>query len=328
MVALSYFVLVSSHGHLNGIRHYYESSSEDARFSVEPGSAEDLSKIIKGGGHTSNLGFSSTQGIQISMLWFNKISFNNDKTQLTVGEEAWGLEVGCWEEVQIVLPDGRQVVTALANDESELFWAIKQLSLSLKLIVKALMVMDTYVYGGILTFDKAHVECVKGAIVNFMTKQEPKAAIEAIFRYYRNHGIQEVFFPSVFAIFKFTVLAFYDDKKPVGSDPFSEFLAIPHQGRLTNSRYTKLDAAKTLLYSHIPADVATEFLSTPEDDDSAPFYFPSSEVAGMGVINARCIIVESIKKIYSFVIRARWGSVMVSKYMPNLINVVQEEAKV
>ncbi|KAI9433726.1 hypothetical protein H4582DRAFT_1984394 [Lactarius indigo] len=63
-----------SHGHLNGIRHYYESSSQDAMFSVEPGSADNLSKImqvikahlvpfaVKGGGHTSNAKSSSTRG--------------------------------------------------------------------------------------------------------------------------------------------------------------------------------------------------------------------------------------------------------------------------
>jgi hypothetical protein len=38
---------IGSHGHLNSIRHHYESSSQDASFSVEPGSAEDLSKIVR-----------------------------------------------------------------------------------------------------------------------------------------------------------------------------------------------------------------------------------------------------------------------------------------
>ncbi|KAH8995907.1 hypothetical protein EDB92DRAFT_1814381 [Lactarius akahatsu] len=358
-----------SHGHLNGIRHYYESSSQDARFSVEPGSAEDLSKImqvikaypvpfaVKGGGHTSNPGFSSTPGIQISLLRFNKISFNDNKTELTVGAgcafdeiykvirpenynivggggsvgiggwmmgggyslktNQYGLGIDNLVRSQIVLPDGRRV-TASADAESDIFWAIKgggnNFGIATEFVLKTHRQGTNgngYVYGGLLTFDKARVERVKKAIVNFMKMNDPKAAIEAVFRFYRNHGVQEVLFPTPFGIFKFTVLAFYDDKKPEGYEPFSDFLAIPHQGRLTNSRYTELDAAKTLLYSHIPADVATSILSTHEDNDFAPMHFPSPDIPGIGVISAR----------------ARWGSVMVSKYTPNLINVVEEEAK-
>ncbi|KAI9450622.1 hypothetical protein BJY52DRAFT_172619 [Lactarius psammicola] len=356
-----------SHGHLNGIRHHYESSSQDARFSVEPGSAEDLSKImqvikaypdvpfaVKGGGHTSNPGFSSTGGIQISLLRFNKISFNNDKILLTVGAgcvfdeiykvirpenysivggggsvgiggwmmgggyslktNQYGLGIDNLVRVQIVLPDGRRVVTASADVESDLFWAIKgggnNFGIATEFVLKTHRQGtdgNGYVYGGLLTFDKARVERVKGAIVNFMTKNDPKAAIEAVFRFYRNHGVHE---------FKFTVLAFYDDyfndQIPDVSNPFSDFLAIPHQGQLTNSKY-KLDAAETLLYSQIPAEVATEVLSTSKDDDFkfAPAYFPNPEIPGIGVTN----------------VRTRWGSVMVSKYTPNLINVVEEEAK-
>ncbi|KAH9039783.1 hypothetical protein EDB85DRAFT_1887199 [Lactarius pseudohatsudake] len=346
-----------SHGHLNGIRHYYESSSQDARFSVEPGSAEDLSKImqvikahpvpfaVKGGGHTSNPGFSSTPGIQISLLRFNKISFNDNKTELTVGagcvfDEIYkvirpenynivggggGVGIGGWMmgggyslktnqyglgidnlvRSQIVLPDGRRV-TASADAESDLFWAIKgggnNFGIATEFVLKTHRQGTNgngYVYGGLLTFNEAQVKHVKEAIVDFTTKNDPKAAIVAAFRFYRNHSVQE---------FKFTVLAFYDDIKPDGSDPFSHFLAITHQGRLANSDYTTLDVATNLLYSYVLADVAT---ATLEGDDSALYSFPSSEIAGMSIMNAR----------------ARWGTIMVSKYTSNLIDVVEEEAK-
>jgi FAD/FMN-containing dehydrogenase len=40
---------------------------------------------IKGGGHTSNAEFSSTKGIQISMVQFNDITYDSDKKTLTVG---------------------------------------------------------------------------------------------------------------------------------------------------------------------------------------------------------------------------------------------------
>jgi hypothetical protein len=93
--------------------------------------------------------------------------------------------------------------------------------------------------------------------------------------------------------FKFTVLAFYDDEKPE-HDPFEDFLAIPHQGQLANSPYTELDTATTLLYGYIPADVATMILSPSEKDRFARASFPSPEIAGIGVMNARCVTVEMI----------------------------------
>ncbi|KAH8984215.1 hypothetical protein EDB86DRAFT_2833631 [Lactarius hatsudake] len=290
---------------------------------------------VKGGGHTSNPGFSSTPGIQISLLRFNKISFNDNKTELTVGagcvfDEIYKVEeevgIGGWimgggyslktnqyglgidnlVRSQIVLPDGRRV-TASADAESDLFWAIKgggnNFGIATEFVLKTHRQGTNgngYVYGGLLTFDEAHVEHVKAAIVDFVTRNDPKAAIVAAFRFYRNHSVQE---------FKFTVLAFYDDMKPDGSDPFSHFLAITHQGRLANSDYTTVDVATNLLYSYVLADVATAVLSNSEGDDS--YSFPSSEIAGMSVMNAR----------------ARWGTIMVSKYTSSLINVVEEEAK-
>ncbi|KAJ7107905.1 hypothetical protein C8R44DRAFT_885296 [Mycena epipterygia] len=338
-----------NHGHLSSLRHYYQSSSQDARFSVEPGSADDLSQImkvikehdvsfaVKGGGHATNPGFSSTTGIQISMSRFTKISHNNSLSQLTVGAgcvfdeiykfirpngynivggggsvgiggwitgggyslktSQYGLGIDNLVQVEIVLPDGK-VVTASAQTESDLFWAIKgggnNFGIATEFVLKThRQGTNGNVYGGLLTFDKARVERVKRAIGDFMKKSDPKAAIVAAYRFYRNYETQE---------FKFTVLAFYDDEEPE-SDPFEDFLAIPHHGQLANSSYTELDTAATMLYNHIPADVATTILSESS--------FPSSEVAGMGVMNAR----------------ARWGSVMVSKYTQNLINVVEEEAK-
>ena len=86
----------------------------------------------------------------------------------------------------------------------------------------------------------------------------------------------------------FTVFAFYDDKKPEGPNPFSDFLAIDHKGELKNSKYERLDAAQTLLYSYIPADDAIGALSAFDDDDSS-YSFPS-EIVGMGILNVRCVI--------------------------------------
>jgi hypothetical protein len=93
--------------------------------------------------------------------------------------------------------------------------------------------------------------------------------------------------------FKFTVLVFYDDEKPK-PDTFKEFLAIPHHGELGKSSYTRLDTATTMLYDHIPADIATKILPPPETDGFQPYSFPSSKIAGTGVMNARFVTVEMI----------------------------------
>jgi hypothetical protein len=101
-----------------------------------------------------------------------------------------------------------------------------------------------------------------------------------------------IYQPELLRQFKFTVLAFYDDKQPP-PDTFKELLAIPHHGELGESSYTRLDTAATLLYDHIPADIATKILPPPETDGFQPYSFPS-EIAGTGVMNARFVTVEMI----------------------------------
>ncbi|KAJ6526907.1 hypothetical protein DFH09DRAFT_935774, partial [Mycena vulgaris] len=306
---------IGSHGHISAIRHHYESSSQDAKFSVEPGSADDLAKImevikehsvsfaVKGGGHATNPTFSSTSGIQISMSRFTKISHDSDKHELTVGAgcvfdeiykviraakynivggggsvgiggwimgggyslktNQYGLGIDNLVQVQIVLPAGGDggVVTASENEKSDLFWAIKGGGNNFGIATE--FVMETHSqgdgYGGLLIFNKARIERVKLAIINFTSRRDPKAAIVTAFRFYRNHGIHE---------FKFTVLAFYDDKfdKEPESNPFKDFLAIPHHGRLANSSYTKLNAAATLLYNHIPTDYTQNLINVVEEE--------------------------------------------------------------
>ncbi|KAH9025721.1 FAD-binding domain-containing protein [Lactarius deliciosus] len=77
--------------------HAIASSSQVSACSVEPGSAADVSVIlcilgstrtpfaVKGGGHASNPGFSSTSGVQISMTRFNNIGLNNATGTVDVG---------------------------------------------------------------------------------------------------------------------------------------------------------------------------------------------------------------------------------------------------
>ncbi|KAI0033274.1 FAD-binding domain-containing protein [Vararia minispora EC-137] len=91
------------------IGHWLTSSLQQSTCSVEPGTAEDVSTIlqvlastrtpfgVKGGGHSTNIGFSSTLGVQISMNRFNEITLSGDKTTVDVGA---GL---IWDDIYAVL---------------------------------------------------------------------------------------------------------------------------------------------------------------------------------------------------------------------------------
>ncbi|EED77610.1 predicted protein [Postia placenta Mad-698-R] len=67
------------------IAHYISSSEENATCSVEPGTPEDVGIIVKGGGHASNPGFSSTAGVQVAMARFNGVTYNSDSQTVDIG---------------------------------------------------------------------------------------------------------------------------------------------------------------------------------------------------------------------------------------------------
>ncbi|KAK0499148.1 FAD dependent oxidoreductase [Armillaria luteobubalina] len=77
--------------------HYANSSSQASKCSVEPGSAEDVGVIlailgkaktpfgVKGGGHATNQGFSSTTGVEIAMTRFNEVTYDSATQTAVVG---------------------------------------------------------------------------------------------------------------------------------------------------------------------------------------------------------------------------------------------------
>jgi len=77
--------------------HWSESSSAQSTCSVQPGTPQDVGVIlrilgdtrtpfaVKGGGHATNPGFSSTPGVQISMARFNKVNVNKAANTVEVG---------------------------------------------------------------------------------------------------------------------------------------------------------------------------------------------------------------------------------------------------
>ncbi|KAI9437994.1 FAD-binding domain-containing protein [Lactarius indigo] len=91
------------------IEHAIVSSTQVSACSVEPGSAADVSVIlrilgstrtpfaVKGGGHAYNLGFSSTSGVQISMTRFTSIELNNSTGTVDAGSGV------TWDQVYTAL---------------------------------------------------------------------------------------------------------------------------------------------------------------------------------------------------------------------------------
>ncbi|KAI0317688.1 FAD dependent oxidoreductase [Amylostereum chailletii] len=79
------------------IAHYSEGSTQNSTCSVEPGTTEDVGIIlqilgrdrtpfaVKGGGHATNQGFSSTPGVQIAMSRFSTVQNNPSSGTVDVG---------------------------------------------------------------------------------------------------------------------------------------------------------------------------------------------------------------------------------------------------
>ncbi|KAK0447276.1 FAD dependent oxidoreductase [Armillaria borealis] len=89
--------------------HYATSSSQASKCSVEPGSAEDVGIIlgivgkaktpfgVKGGGHATNQGFSSTTGVQITMTRFNEVTYDPTTQTAVIGAG------NIWDDVYEIL---------------------------------------------------------------------------------------------------------------------------------------------------------------------------------------------------------------------------------
>ncbi|KAF5346348.1 hypothetical protein D9758_011479 [Tetrapyrgos nigripes] len=100
-----------------GIKHYMVTNTQLSACVVEPGTAEDVGKIltiigstrtpfaVKGGGHGSNPGSSSTEGVQITMTRFSEVTYDADAQTATIGT---GL---VWDDVyETLVPQGVNVV--------------------------------------------------------------------------------------------------------------------------------------------------------------------------------------------------------------------------
>ncbi|KAL0567255.1 hypothetical protein V5O48_014742 [Marasmius crinis-equi] len=92
--AMSYF---GARSYFDDIFHWASSSTELAQCSVQPGTAEDVGIIlgiigktrtpfaVKGGGHTTNVNFSSTTGVQIAMTRFSEVTYDAQSQTAVIG---------------------------------------------------------------------------------------------------------------------------------------------------------------------------------------------------------------------------------------------------
>ncbi|KZO98683.1 Glucooligosaccharide oxidase [Calocera viscosa TUFC12733] len=99
------------------IAHWASNALQGSTCSVEPGTVQDVSIImtilantqtpfaVKGGGHSPNIGFSSTTGVQIAMSRFSEVTYNAAASTVDLGA---GL---IWDDVYANLtPQGVNVV--------------------------------------------------------------------------------------------------------------------------------------------------------------------------------------------------------------------------
>ncbi|KAF8188907.1 hypothetical protein K438DRAFT_2145941 [Mycena galopus ATCC 62051] len=252
------------------IAHWASSSTQDSVCSVEPGTPADVAVIIqllastntsfavKGGGHTTNPGFSSTLGVHISMARFSGVTYDATNGTATIGT---GL---IWDDVYIALePFGVNVVggrlsgvgvagLALGGGYS---WLTNQFGLTVDTITAFELVkpsgdivsitedsdpdlffglkgivtqftMKTFpqVKGGLLSYAPAQIPAVSAAVAQFAANiTDPKAAIIPMFNFLLGQpGIEHVMF--------------YDAPTPPPGI-FDAFLAIPHLGDVSTRSF-------------------------------------------------------------------------------------------
>ncbi|KAF8486357.1 FAD-binding domain-containing protein [Russula ochroleuca] len=252
--------------YLFDIEHAYSSSNEASACLVEPGSAEDVGEIlrilgstrtpfaVKGGGHATNPGFSSTRGVQIAMSRFNEI-----KIGLTSGT----VEVGAgltWDQVYEVLElTGVNVVggrvSGIGVAGFTLGGGYSYLSNQYGLAVDNIAGYELVLPNGTVTIVTSDDDDLWfglrgglnnfGIVTQFMFQSHPQGDIWAGFIYYSENELDAI--KEVLVNFQqknddkavlivslaysldqgvyCTIIYFYD--APTPSDIFEDFLAIP-----------------------------------------------------------------------------------------------------
>ncbi|KAH8987973.1 FAD-binding domain-containing protein [Lactarius hatsudake] len=235
------------------IEHAGVSSSQVSVCSVEPGSAADVSIIlrilgstrtpfaVKGGGHAFNPGFSSSSGVQISMIRFNSVELNNATGTVEAGSGVTLDQVyAALDSSGLNVIGGRSPGVGIAGLTLGGGYAFTSNQYGLTIDNMAgyelvlpngtitngggnnfgIVTMFTYktvpqgqVWGGTLNYNVDQLDLVKEAVLKFQQKNDTKAALNV-----------PVFYTPAGAIS--AAIVFYNAPTPAPGI-FDDFLAIP-----------------------------------------------------------------------------------------------------
>ncbi|KAH9073074.1 FAD-binding domain-containing protein [Lactarius deliciosus] len=286
--------------YLSDVLHFAPSSIQESACSVEPGTAEDVSKIlrilgstrtpfaVKGGGHSANLGFSSTKGVQIALARFNETKVNYEDRTVEDGPGlTWGQVYTALNSTGVNVVGGRQPGVGVAGLTLGGGYAFQssQYGLTIDNVASYELVLPNGTITTVTSQDEDLWFGLRGGMNNFgvvtkfVLRSRPQAQIWAGIIFYPGtqlDAIKEAYakFQEVndtkaslaislgYSSGQFTVLlvAFYDAPTPPPG-LFDGFLAIPSTQNTVSTRsfsefvmsLTSLAGAQRTLYSGIPA---------------------------------------------------------------------------
>ncbi|KAH9997053.1 hypothetical protein BJV77DRAFT_960317 [Russula vinacea] len=195
------------------ISHWANSSTQVATCSVRPGKAEDVGLIlrelassrtpfaIRCSGHTTNPHFSSTRGIQISMIRFNDIVVH-EKEGYSWKTNQYGLTVDTLTAIELVLPNGK--VVKVTEKNKDLWFALKGGLNNYGIVTKFTLKThkQTDVWGAVLNFEGDLIKPAYTAFANFLAKGHDHKGAQLGHAVYSNGTVE------------FGIVLFYDAPKP------------------------------------------------------------------------------------------------------------------
>ncbi|KAF4610652.1 hypothetical protein D9613_006783 [Agrocybe pediades] len=246
----------------SGIFHWGSSSSELSKCVVEPGTPADVGVTlgivgstrtpfaVKGGGHSSNPGFSSTTGVHISMARFSAVTYDAATQTVEVGAGLkWDDVYEALEPYNVNVVGGRVSGVGVAGFTlgGGYSWKTNQYGLTIDTVVAYELVKpdgstvttvtktsdpaklffglkgglnnfthpQTQVWGGIKTITANHIDDVAAATAAFNANvTDPKASVLTTYNFLLGQ-------PGI------VLILFYDGPTPPAGI-FDDFLAIPH----------------------------------------------------------------------------------------------------
>ncbi|AEO57295.1 hypothetical protein MYCTH_2126295 [Thermothelomyces thermophilus ATCC 42464] len=206
------------------IHHWFDSSTEIPACVAEVGSVEDVSLVLQivgasrtpfavySGGHASNVGFSSTKGVHITLRRFNQTQLSEDKTTVTIGfGQTWvdvfealadsgvnvvggrvpgpgiggftlggGYSCDTVKTFNVVLPNGT-ITTASREHNSDLFFALKGGMNRFGIVTSAEFYTHPQppeVWGGLRIYHASQVPALLNATERFASEnRDPRASV-------------------------------------------------------------------------------------------------------------------------------------------------------